>query len=231
MSSYCARQDVYAIGLAAEAFRRPPREVEGVVPSTGILTIRSHGLALDTPLTLVVESSSTLGAHAAAPPTGSAVGTLYYALPVAGSSDLFQIAVAPNGSPLTFSDVGTGIFGMVVDHGPYLDAAIVAASAILDQCARAHDPPIAAPVFPLVCAFLAVRIYVAAHTVMNPAFTKVLEGPSWLRGLLDKLFALWIAGADVVGAVDATPLLADDGAVSIELEGRDFLGRHPRDRA
>ncbi len=219
---YCARTDVYAIGLAPEAFRRPPREVEAVTPATGTLTIRSHGLAPNAPVSLAVLSSSTLGAPVAAVPTGTAVATPYYALPVAGSSDLFQIAIAPNGAPLTFSDAGAGVFGVLVDHGAYLDAAIVAASAVFDQYARAHASPIVADVARVLCAYLAARIYGMAHAAGNPAFMVAAEAPSWLRGILDKLFQIYMEGAPILGATDATPTTAEAGAILVALAPGNF---------
>src|SRR6185312_1161860 len=122
-----------------------------------------------------------------------------------------------------FGDSGSGVLSIVVDHGPYLDAAIEAASAVIDQYARAHAAPITSAALPFVCAFLAARIYVATHRALLPeAKAGEAEAPSWIRGLLDKLFAVWLAGAPILGATDATPTVPEMGAVLVELEGRHF---------
>lgn len=220
MPSYCTRNDVHRIGLDAQMFRRAPREVEGVVPSTGTITIRSHGFAAGDPLSLAVLSSSTLGAAAASVPIGTSVGTPYWALPVGGSSDLFQISTTPNGTPVTFSDSGSGVWGVLIDHGPYLDAAIVSASVVFDQYARAHASPIAADVVPTLCAYLAARVYIGAHAPSDPKFAEKAEAPSWLRGILNELFTVYLHDqAPILGAVDATPSIAEAGAAPARRHG------------
>ena len=220
---YCARADVYATGLPPEAFARPPRPVEGVTPSTGTLALRAHGLALDAPITLAVLSSSTLGAPAANVPAGTSVDTVYYWRPT--GSDLAQIAtaVSPAAPIASFGDSGAGLFGIVVDHGVYLDAAITMASRIIDDMARAHVGNINAAILPLVCAFLAGRIYVSTHRALIPEQKAgEAEAPSWVRTLVDRLFALWLSGADIKGATDQT-VQADMGPVAVRLKGRGFL--------
>ncbi len=218
-----ARAIVYALGLPPEAFARPPRLIEGVTPSNGTLALRSHGLAADAPVTLAVLSSSTLGAPAAALPTGLSTGVTYYAQ-LAGSSDLFTLATAAGGASIaTFGDAGAGVFGIIVDHGPYLDAAIVAAEAVVNEHARAHRAPIQAAILPLVIAYLAARIYIAAHAAVNPEYAKAAEAPSWLRSLLDTLFKLWLSGAEMAGAVDADPQVAQMGPKAVRLRGRGYL--------
>lgn len=219
---YCTLQDVYNLGLDAQAFRSRSLASEGVVPATGTIAVSGNGLAVNAQLSLVVMSSSTLGAPAAAPPTGSAVGTPYYALPVSGSSSLFQIAAAPSGSPITFSDAGAGMWGILIDPTLWLSAAITAASAILDQYATGHAAPINAAIFPLVCAHLAARICAASHSAMNPAFAAALERPTMIGSLLSKLLDIWLHGAPIKGAVDATPTVADAGAILVPLGRGDF---------
>jgi len=226
-SNYCARADVYAIGLSPEMFRRPPREIEAVDIASGTFTVRSHGLAQNAPIILAVLSSSTLGAPPATVPTGTALGTLYYAQPV--SSDLFQLATSPSGSALPILDGGSGVFGIIVDHGVYLDAAIAAASAVIDEHARAHLPPISAPALPVVCAFLAARIYTATHVPGNPQFLAASEGPTWIRSVIDGLLKLWATGVEIVGAVDADPRVPEMGPVAVKLKGRGFLSHDDRE--
>ncbi len=226
MSLYCARSDVYATGLPPEAFARPPRAVEGVTPSSGVFALRSHGLSTDASVTLAVASSSTLGATAAALPAGLATGTQYYARP--SGSDLFSLATAPAPAAAiaSFGDAGSGLFSVVVDHGVFLDAAILAASRIIDEYARAHLPPINAAILPFVCAFVAARIYVATHRALMPEQKAgEAEAPSWIRSIVDRLFALWLSGAEIQGATDADPSVADMGAVAVKLDGRGFLER------
>ena len=220
--AYATRQDVYALGLPAEVFARPPRRVEGVIPSSGLLQIRSHGLALGAALTLSVLSASTLGAPVAAPPGGLALGQVYGASPI--GSDAFQLLdAAPAGNLIaSFTDAGGGVLGVLVDSGPDLDAALDAATTIINEYARAHAAPIAAPSLKFVCAYVAARIYVSAHAPLNPAYAEALEGPSWLRGLINQLFNIWLRGAPIQGAVDATPTLADNGAQLVRIRCGDF---------
>jgi hypothetical protein len=216
----CARENVYATGLPPEMFSRPPRLIEGVTPAAGALSLRAHALKPDAPVTLAVQSSSTLGAAAAALPGGLSAAQVYYALPL--GSDAFSLSLVAGGEPISsFTDAGSGVFGVVVDHGVYLDAAIEAATAIIYQFTRAHAQPIAADVLPFVCAFVAARIYLVSHTSGNSEFAKAGEAPSWIRSLVDKLFDIWTKGAPILGAVDATPTVADNGAqlVPISLNG------------
>lgn len=221
------RQNVYALGLSPEAFARPPRELEGVVPSSGLLLLRSHGFDVDAPTVLVTLSSSVLGAPAAALPTGLTEGLTYFARPT-GSSDTFALAATPGGSPIaSFADAGEGRFGALIDHGVYLDAAIASASALVESYAIAHKGPINAAILPLVEAIIATRIYVTAHAFGNPVFAKSMafEPPDFIRKLIDELMRLWISGAPIVGATDVTPDFAEDSAVLVDLDGRGFLER------
>jgi hypothetical protein len=220
---YCERQDVYALGLDAAAFARPARRVEGVDLLSGTLSLRSHGLALGAALTLSVLSSSTLGAPTATLPAPLAVGHVYGAAPL--SADALQLRDAPGtGGALisTFISKGHGVIGLVPDSGADLDAAIDAATTLIDQYARAHAAPMQAAALRLVCAYVSARIYVSAHAAMNPAYAEALEGPSWLRGLIDKLFAAWMAGAPILGAVDASPDVAEMGPRVLSTRGGPF---------
>ena len=216
----CTRENVYATGLPPEMFSRPPRMIEGVTPETGVFTLRSHGLKLDAPVILAVLSTSTLGATAASLPGGASAGFAYYAHPL--GSDTFSLALSAGGVPIaSFTDAGSGVFGVIVDHGAYLDAAIDAATAIVYQFTSAHAQPIAADVLTFVAAFVAARIYLVSHTSGNSEFAKAGEAPSWIRSLVDKLFDIWTKGAPILGAVDATPSVTDNGAalVPIDLRG------------
>ncbi len=220
---YCARSDVYAIGLPAEAFARPPRAVEGVTPSTGTFALRSHGFSLDAPISLAVISSSTLGAPAAVLPVGLSIAVPYFARP--NGSDLFALAaaVSPAAPIASFGDAGSGLFAVIVDHGVYLDAAILMASRIVDDFARAHHGNINAAILPLVCAFLAGRIYVATHRALMPEHKSgEADAPSWVLRLVDQLFNLWLSGVDIKGATDDTPQ-AETGPIAVRLKGRGFL--------
>jgi hypothetical protein len=207
---YCALQDVFNLGLDAQAFRSRALLSEGVVPSTGTITLSGNGLSLNAQVSLVVMSSSTLGAAPAAVPTGLAVGTPYYALPVSGSSMLLQLAATQSGSPITFSDGGAGAWGILIDPTIWLAAAITAASLVIDQYSTAHAAPINAAVLTLVAARLAAHFCVAAHSMMSPAFSGILERPSMVDKLIRKLLDFWVEGAPIKGATDATPSIADD---------------------
>lgn len=219
--AYCTRTNVYALGLSPEAFARPARPIEDVNTGSGILFLRSHGLAADAPVTLSLLSVSTLGAPAAALPGGLAEQG-YYAQPI--NSDALRLSTAPGGAPISsFSTAGAGVFGLIVDHGVYLDAAIDAAGTVIDAYAVAHKAPLQAAVLTIVSAFLAARIYVAAHAFGNPVFAKMHEPPEWLKALIDRLFALWLSGAPLpAGSSDATPSIVENGAALVPLLGRGY---------
>jgi hypothetical protein len=219
---YCTRADVYGLGLSPEAFARGARPIEDVVPATGTLFLRSHGLSADMPITLTVLSSSVFGAAPAVLPGGLVEGAAY-AQPV--NSDAFRVSTAPGGAPISsFTDAGEGVAGVIVDHGPYLDQAIEGASTIIDAHAVAHKAPLQASVLKIVCAFLAARIYIAAHAAGNPVFAKAAEPPEWLRQIIDRLFTMWLSGAPLpAGSSDATPQVAENAAALVRLDGRGFL--------
>jgi hypothetical protein len=219
---YCDRGAVYALGLSPEAFARPPRAIEDVNPASGTLFLRSHGLGADAPVTLAVISSSVFGADPAALPGGLVEGAAF-AQPV--NSDSFRVSTVAGGAPIaSFADAGAGVCAIIVDHGPYLDEAIDAATTIIDAHAVAHRAPLQAAVLKVVCAFLTARIYVAAHAFGNPTFAKTTEPPEWLRSMIDRLFALWLSGAPLpAGASDGTPEVAENAAALVKLTGRGFL--------
>lgn len=229
--AYSTPQDVYALGLPPEAFARPPRPLEGVTAGSGLLLLRSHGLALDAPVTFALLSSSIPGAAASVLPAGLTAGVAFFAAPV--TSDSFRVATSAGGTPIaSFASAGVGLFGVLVDHEAYLIAAIAAADTLIDAHARAHKAPLQAAILRMVSAFLAARIYIAAHAFGNPAFAAMAEPPPWILSLIDRLFGLWVSGSPLpAGSSDATPIVVENQAVVIELDGRGFLDADDGGRA
>lgn len=229
--AYCTRASVYALGFGPEAFARPPRLIDGVVAASGTLLLRAHGQATDTALSLAVLSSSILGAPASALPPELAQGVTYYAQP-GSSSDSMQLSATPGGAVISpFTDAGTGVFGLLIDHGAHLDRAIADATALVDAHLVAHRGPVAADVVEGVAARLAARIYVGAHGLGNAAYARAYEEVSSMRIMDERLMAGWLAGKPLpAGSTDATPTLAENGALLISLEGRGFLDACDEDR-
>lgn len=225
-TSYTTRAKVYALGLPPEAFARPPRLIEAVVAGSGTFLLRAHGLAPNAPLQLGVFSESTLGAAPAALPGGAglAEGVTYYAQPGA-SSDAFQVAASANGAVLSpFTDEGAGVFGILVDPGPDLDAAIGSASTLIDAHLVAHKAPVVADIVSDVCARLAARIYVGAHGLGNPVYAAAYAEIADMRIMDERLMAGWYSGRPLpAGSTDATPATAEMGAVAVNLKSRRFL--------
>jgi len=219
--TYCARANVYALGLPPEAFARAPRLVESASPAADTLSLRAHGFATDDPVTLAVQSSSILGATAAALPAPLLEGTVYYVR--ASGSDVLQLAAAPGGAAINLTSAGAGIFGILRDHGTDLDAAIVQATAIINEKLIAHSGTVTAEVLTGVCAWLAATIFTSTHSSANPFVRQAIAAAlAPLREIYEPMLARWSAGAVVKGATDATPGTPENGAVLIELDGRGY---------
>jgi hypothetical protein len=224
--SYCTRADVYALGLGPEAFARPPRLVEGVVAASATVQLSAHGLSADQPITLSVQSGGgLLGMAASSLPGGLVEGVTYYAQPLSG--DTFQLSTAPSIAPIaSFLSGGVGVFGVFVDHGPALDAAITEADALLDAHLTAHKGPVTAPVVRGVAARISARIYVGAHGLGNPVYAKAYESVEALRIMDERLMQGWYAGRPLpAGATDASPTVPEMGAVLVTLADRGFNER------
>ena len=223
MTDYCARADVYALGLPSDAFSRPPRVLEGVNQAAGLFLLRAHGLVSNHPVSFAANGSTIPGLDASALPARVSPGVTYYAVP--SSSDAFGVATTVGGTAIApFSDGGNGSIGVIVDHGPYLDQAITAASKLIEAVVIAHRAPFTADVLKIVCARLSARIYVEAQAGGNLAYIKSIEASGPIQKLIDEMLELWLCGAPLpAGSTDATPLVGEDSPMLVDLDSRGFL--------
>lgn len=183
---YCTRDDVYLLGLSAQAFALAPRPVGSPPsslaadfnPSSGIVRLVGNGFS---PADLVYLLAVTGGSL----PGGAEALTYYAPLPLGG--DLFQLLATtgtpptPTGQPLTFSSPGAG-WSIVLDSARRLDAHIVEEAAAIDECLTANAPPIKPdPVlgYPQVLvgmnARMAARAAVTSLQIENPAYRKAVD--------------------------------------------------------
>lgn len=216
--SYCTPEEVYALGLSAQAFvsrARPvqPADVDG---ATGRIRLKAHGLSDDDVITFEKTSGGVL-------PTGVSEFTTYQ--PSVLSFDLFHIG-------LTFASVGSG-WGIAVDPLRRIVLISEIVSAEIDQMLTAHGVPLKPPYPPIivgVAARMTARAVVNSLQVENPAY----------RVAVDRLFAAeefdklilenWLKGNPVQPEpVDQTPGVADNGArvASAVPVNPDWMGRLP----
>lgn len=227
---YATRAQTYALGLPAAAFVCAPRTVESVDFASGVFTLRGHGLEADSPFSFSLQgsTSSVLGADAAALPTGLTTVDVYYAQPVEGSSDLFQISDTEGGNAVVLTDTGSGVFGIAVDRGPALDLQRAASAGEIDIALAAHGTPIPMvdgaypPWLVAMNARLAASDFLIVHGLQNPLYADaakiLLDRVAMDREMLKR----WANGAPVPGLVDATPAIVESGARSWKLPDRDW---------
>jgi hypothetical protein len=132
MVAYCTAQDVYDLGLPPRAFAAVARPFDSVNASTGTIAIKAHGLAVGDVVTFEVADGGQL-------PTGIAVATTYYPIPV--TSDLFRVSASPSGSAITFVSAGAG-WAVAVDPVRRINVVAEEVSRRIDESLTADDPPI-----------------------------------------------------------------------------------------
>lgn len=210
--TYATRENVFDLGLRAEAFLARPRAIEAVDPATGVLTLRSNGLFAGYVLTLFVEGSATPGRPSASLPGGLSASVVYEAAPVNGSSDLFKVKPVGGALISSFTNAGTGVFSMVVDIGRTIDRIALNESGNIDEELTNNSPPITAD--PVTHLYPEILIGVCARrTAVRAALIFGLSSPVY-QASLDKL----IAGQAF-----------DDLALKRWYEGR-YINVHPPDQ-
>lgn len=207
MGAYATRDDVYLLGLAAQAFVVRPRPVlpADVDLATGTIRLKAHGLTSADVLSLEVTGGGSL-------PTGLSA---FVALsPVVVTSDLFRIAGFNS-----YASAGNG-WGVVVDPGRRLDAHLVETAAEIDEHLTAHEPPIL--VDPLTGKFPQILVGLNARMAARAAVTSLQIENAQYKVAVDRLVAReefdkliladWKEGKPVHPVpVDADPV-ADNGA-------------------
>lgn len=182
MGAYATRDDVYLIGLSAQAFVTRPRPLESYVlndfnPATGIIRLVGNGFSSDDLVYLTVTPGGAL-------PGGSAALTYYSPLPLGG--DLFKLAATPGGTALTFTTAGSG-WALAIDPLRRLDVHLEQAAAEIDEDLTAHEPPILRD--PITGKFPQVLVGMNARTAARSAVTSLQIENAAYRKAVDRLLA------------------------------------------
>jgi hypothetical protein len=200
--SYATRDEVFLLGLSAQAFVTRPRPLEAydasnVAISTGTIRLTGHGFSTADLVYLTVTAGGAL-------PGGTAPLTYYSPLPL--GNDLFQLAATPYGSPIVFSSIGFG-WSLAVDPMRRIDLHREERSGFIDEHLTAHEPPILPnPVtgkYPIVlvglCARMTARAAVTSLQIENAAY----------RVAIDRLMAMAAADGDTNPPAQPGSLLGD----------------------
>lgn len=212
MTAYATRDDVYLLGLSAQAFVVRPRPVDtatGVDITTGTIRLTAHGLTALDIVTLTVTSGGSLPAEYSA-------FTAYTPIVVTGS--LFKLTTGTTPiAPLT--SAGSG-WAVEVDQLRRLDRQIEIASADFDEVYTAGEPPLL--VDPLtglypqqMVGWVARRAALQAATTLefdNPSYRVALDRIEKRREADDKLAASWMAGKPLNPRPTDQNTIADNGA-------------------
>ena len=167
--AYATLDDVYLLGLSAQAFATFPRPFDAVDAASATIRLRAHGLSVLDAITFETTEGGVLW------PGGSDF-VVYYPLPV--SADLFQISDSANGTPLgPWADAGSG-WGITVDPRRRILAHLEETAAEIDESLTADAPPIKPdPItgkFPMqlvgLNARMAARAAVLSLQIENPAY-------------------------------------------------------------
>lgn len=222
MTAYATPQDVYDLGLTAQAFvvrPRPldPRAGDSLDIETGTFRMIGHGLTADDVVELVLVAGGAV-------PAGGAINTTYHPLIV--DFFRFRLSLTPNGAAVTFADTGThgpsgSAWAIQVDPERRLARSCDVVSRDIDQDLVAHATPIEPdPVtgrYPDklvgIVARTAARRGVAGLTFDNPAFKAATERLQAEETRDEEQRGRWRAGAPLLPRpLDQTPTLADASA-------------------
>jgi hypothetical protein len=147
-------------------------------------SIAQHGLALDQVVELVEDPGGTL-------PSPLAKATAYYAIPVASSESLLQLAASAGGAAIDLTTAGTGTFGLFVPIASTISASLEYVSRKIDRYLIAHEVQLTAP-YPVeivgICAKLAARELLSrlgrsSDAVSEAAELAARELPHFARGV------------------------------------------------
>ncbi len=198
-------EDFLVLGLPATALVPPPRPVEAVDPTLDRLLLKGHGL-----LTGDIVRWEVTGTN----PAPLSTTELYEAVPI--DLDLFQLRYVsgPNaGQIVDITTAGTKPIEFRVDPRPMFEAALLAASATVQDHATAHSEiTTGTPQTKKITCVLAAEIVMSTNRLRLPLNEKQLENLQ-LR-IADAWITLrtWQKGKPIAGVVDATPTTPEVGA-------------------
>lgn len=203
MAAYATRDEVFLLGLSAQAFVVRPRPLESYStndfnPATGVIRLVGNGLGADDLVYLTVVSGGSL-------PGGAAALTYYSPIPLGG--DLFKLAATPNGTPLTFSSAGAG-WSIAVDPMRRIDLHREERSAFINEHLTAHNGgPI--KVDPDTGKYPYVLIGLCARMTARAAVTSLQIENASHRVAIDRLMAMAKADGDTDPPAAKGSLLGD----------------------
>lgn len=201
--AYCTLDNVFTLGLSAQAFLTRPRPFDAIDIATGTIRLKGHGFAATDVVTLEVTSGGAL-------PTGTSAFLPYS--PMIVSFDLFKISGFNS-----YVSGGSG-WGIAIDPSRRIAAHILEVSSEIDECLTANEPPLAAP-FPQVIIGLAARM--AARAAVNSlsienALYRVAVDRLFERQANDKeMLAAWKAGKPLNPRPADQNLVPDNAAKAV----------------
>ncbi|MBK9263052.1 MAG: hypothetical protein IPM54_25020 [Polyangiaceae bacterium] len=180
----------------------PPREIEAVDVGTGRILTKGHGLLLGDEVRF--EGQGVL-------PAPLSTTSIYKALPV--DLDLFTVSLG--GTPVVLTSSGTKPFAWRASPYPAIDQALAAASATVQDHATAHST-ITNPtpqIIEIVC-------ILAAHSIVFTNRLQLKLNADFMEKTRQRYDDAWITlrswekGKPIAGVTDATPQVAESGAIT-----------------
>ncbi len=213
---YAILQDVYDLGLTAQAFVVRPRSLDvragdALDFATGTFRLLAHGLTATDLVHLVLLGAGTV-------PAGATANTPYSPLPL--DFYRFRLAAAPDGSALTYSTAGTGAWAIQLDPERRLQRHIDDAAARIDECLTAQRPPLL--VDPTTGKYPTQIIGLNARMAARSSYPTLQFENAAFRTATDRIFAMekaddltladWKAGKPLNPTVTDQNMVPDDAA-------------------
>lgn len=176
--AYATLDDVYVLGLSAQAFLTRARPYDAVDRTTATIRLKGHGFSTADVITFEVTSGGSLW-------TAGSAFVPYYPIPV--SSDLFQVATTPNGTPFaSWVSAGSG-WAIGVDPARRVQAHLEETAAQIDEDLTADSPPI--KVDPITLKYPQQLIGLNARMAARAAALSLQIENAAYRVAVDRLFA------------------------------------------
>jgi hypothetical protein len=216
--------DFFAHGLPPAACVPESRTIQSIDFTSGLFELPQHGFFGGESVRLRAASSSSIL------PTGSS-RLVYYTVATPPGPDFFSLV------GLTITDNGSGVVAVMENPNPWILAILGAVSSYIVASHKSTLGPWTTPPgwAPRIGGHLAAPDVAARLRVSSPKDDKYFELLRARADLAEAFLAKLDRGepySDGVGPVDATPLIAEMGAIAVELESRHLQerGRH-EDRA
>lgn len=208
-------------GLPSSALVASVRAVEAVDLATARFTVSGHGLTSADSLRFVASGSPVSGTPTPALPSALSASTVYWALPVSGTEDIFRVSTTENGAPITsLSSAQVGNLGIVVAQGRRIQAVLDSQSDWVDQFLTANKTPFASvpDVVRFITAVLSAAQLVLSYGLQQTPYGIAIQANAeMIRKHLE--FKLR-NGLPIVNATDLTPATFEAGPVHWAADAR-----------